>query len=294
MKKILTILVAVLAGLFVILSLLDLKGDYRVEQLVWSNNQKLAVAAKNQETTSEKTFESIAANYRKIIKSFPNSRLVPGINLLLGQTYVAGKSFDKARQVFAETCKKYPDNKALCSEALVLTGKTYQEEKNVSMAVKTFEQIMRQYPLTDGGLMMPLYIAKYHQFNNHGQAAALAYTQAIAHYKKIISENQNSVIEFKALGLLAGAYSDIEQWQPAMETFGESLLKYPDPRTAGVIFKSINFISLVKLQNKDAAIKLYQNILKEKPSHPLAKVIEKMIKSLETLKDADAKVFLKN
>ncbi|MFH1359975.1 MAG: tetratricopeptide repeat protein [Candidatus Omnitrophota bacterium] len=293
MKKTLLIFAVILGGVFLVLSILDYRGDYNAEKIIWQTNQKLDRAVRSPEAVPDKTYEEIAASYQKVIDRFSKSNLAKSAYILLGKTYATKKDYEKAREIFDTTCATYPEDKGICSQAMLLVGKTYELQGNWDQAKIVYDIIVQKFPLTDGGLTIPLYIAKYYNGHDQKREAAQAYAQAITHYSKLSAEHPNSMTDFKVLGLLSNAYIDTEQWREAVGTLSASLLKYPHPNTAESIFKSINLIALAKLQDKDLAIKVYRDILNQRPDHPLASLIKEMIKSVQTLKAADLDVRIK-
>ena len=289
MKKTLINFTVTLVGLFIILSFLDFRGDYVAEQIIWKANIRLSEVSKNSEVIPDKVFKEIADPYRRIIKDFPNSKLVPTAYVFLGRAHIIKKDYDTARRILREAIEKYPQNPGICAEATSTIGSSYERQGDWPKALEAYEKITRDYPLTDLGLSAPLYIANYYVQNSHTINAQNAFDSAVIYYDKIATENPNSEIEFKSLRLLTSCYLAQKKWREAIDTMGKILLKYPIPTTAMPIITTINAITVNQLKDYDVAIGIYQNFIKENARHPLNKTLNEMISALDELKKNNEK-----
>lgn len=293
MRKTLISFAGVLVGLFVLLSLLDLKGDYVVEQMIWRANKKLADASQTPEAIPGKVYEQIADQYRKVIKNFPNSKLTPLSHILLGRVYLTKKDYDVARQKFQEAIKKYPKNLDVCAEGLAQIGSSYEQQGQWPKALESYERIKKQCPLTEIGLNVPIYIARYYELKKDSVDARKAYDDAVVYYTRLANEHPGTGIEFRCLGLLANCYMAQKRWSDVIAVMGESLSKYPNPATAVPLVKAMNTIAVVQLKNGDAVTEIYKNFIEKYPKHPLNKTLEGMIKAFAKLKDKRIEVIPK-
>ncbi len=289
MKKTLLSFAGILAGLFVVLSLLDARGDYGVEQILWKANKKLSDAARSPEAIPDKVFVQIADQYRKIIKDFPNSRLTSAAYLSLGKVYLIKKDYKAARERLTDVLKKYPNNSNVCAEALSAIGNSYGLEGDWPNALRTYEKLKNDYPLTDLGLSVPLYVANYYLKNSHTVNAQNALEDAIVYYDKLSLEHPNSEIELKSLKLLSDCYLMQNRWTDAVNVLGKILLKYPKPEVAVPIMKAINTIVLTQIRDFDIPINIYQGFLEKNPNHPLDKALKEMIGKFTELKKKNVK-----
>ena len=284
MRKTLFALGGILAVLFVLLSLLDSRGDYVAEKMIWKVNQGLYNASLAPEAVPDNVYEQIASQYQQIIRDFPGSNLVPLAYIFLGRVYILKKDYGTARTELTHVLKKYPANEAICAEAVSVIGNSYELEGNWPEALKIYEKIKVDYPLTDLGLNAPLYIANYYVQNGHSVNAQNAFNDAIVYYTEISSKHPNSEIEYKSLQLLSNCYLMQKRWDEAVKVMGDILLKYPMTKMAMPLIQSINAVTLTHIKNFDIAIAIYQNFIEKNPRNPLDKTLQEMIAAFDELK----------
>ena len=224
MKKLFIIFGVVLIGVYILLSLLD-TSDYTAERKFWVVNNQYKKLVSNPDAVPDYQFEQIILRYTKIIQSYPKAKLTPWIYLQIGNVYLMRKDFAKARERYLKAIDNYPENQELHAEALAATAQTYERENNGAEALRIYEKIQKEYPLTITGFNMPLYIASYYQRKAELPQAKKALDRAISYYKNISSQYPNSPLEFNAWKLLATCYFQRENWQEGVETLGKLLNK---------------------------------------------------------------------
>ena len=285
MKRTLLTFLGILIGLYIILTLLDGKSEYVAEQMIWKANHKLAQVQKNPEAVPDSVYKQIAAQYTTVMTQFPHTRIGPKAAILLGNVYLVKKDYPTARQRFDDVFTKFSNNKEACAEAAMGIGKSYEAENKWSEAVKYYERTITDYPTTDIGLMMPVYVASYYRAQKDKDSAQIATDRAIRFYKNILSENPEAGIEFKTLHLLSNFYISLERWADAVETMGKVLMKYPTRQTAATTVTAINQISLLYLSDSNLAVNVYKEFIKTHPKHPLNETLKKMIASFQIIKE---------
>ena len=295
MKKAILVYIAILAGVFVLFSLLGLNSDYAIEQMAWKIQKEYLDILKDPKVVPDQTFDEVIKGYQKIIERYPNSRLTPGIRMLVGHVCYLKKDYETARAKFNEIIQLYPDNKGLQAEAFSAIGRTYEAQDNWPAARKTYDHIITDYPLTQTGLGVPLYIANHYKEQNDYQKTMDAYDRAITHYNTLVAQNPDSPVEYAALRYLGNCYLDQKRWKEAVEVLGKIADKYGRPqymniRTLDTILKTINAVSVHQLKDYDLPLQIYQDIIQKDPNHPLGDYFQKMIDALSTLKAKNVQV----
>lgn len=295
MKRILIAYIAILVGIFAVLSWLGRNSDYAIEQMVWKVQKEYLDIVKDPKVIPEQTYVKVIKGYQKIIDRYPNSTLTPRIRFLMGHVYFLKKDYETARKKFNELIKLYPSNKALHAEALGAVGRTYEIENDWPQAQRTYDRIMADYPDTPTGFGIPLYLANHYKEQNDYQKTMDAYDRAIKHYLSLTQSNPGSPIEYNALRYLSNCYLDQKRWREGVETLGEILQKYAkgnymNIQTADTIIKTINAISVYQIKDYDLPVQIYQNIIQQNPDHPLNAYFQKMIDALNTLKAKSVQV----
>ncbi|MBI5150116.1 MAG: tetratricopeptide repeat protein [Candidatus Omnitrophica bacterium] len=289
MKKLLLTYLAVLSGVFIVLSLWGLNSDYAIEQMAWKTQKEYFDILKDPKVIPEQTFNKVIAGYEKVIQRHPDSRMVPGLRFLAAHVYYLKKDYATARQKFEEIIKLYPSNNELHAESLAAIAHTYEAENNWPQAQKVYNGIFTEFPKTQTGMGVPIYLASYYKGKNDYQKTMEAYERAIQHYAQLASQNPDSPVEFNALRYLSNCYLEQKRWREAVETLGKVMVKYGrgnymNLRTAETIIKTINAVSIYQIKDYDLPIQIYQNIIQQNPDHPLNAYFQKVIGALNTLK----------
>lgn len=289
MKKAVLIYIGILAGVFVLFSLLGRNSDYAIEQMAWKVQREYIDILKDPKVVPEQTFNEVIRDYQKITERYPNSKLTPAIRMLVGNVYHVKKDYEASREKFNEIIKLYPQNKELQAKALSAIGRTYEAQDNWPGARKVYDRIVADYALTRTGLSVPIYIASHYKAQNDYQKTMDAYDRAITHYNTLAAQNPDSPTEYSALRYLGNCYLDQKRWREAVEVLGKITGKYGRPEhmnihTLDIILKTINTVSVYQLKDYGLPLQIYQDIITKNPNHPWKDYFQKMIDALSTLK----------
>ncbi len=289
MKNTALIYIGILTGVFIFFSLLDRGSDYAVEKMTWKVQKEYVDILKDPKVVPEQTFNKVIRDYQKIIERYPNSKLTPGIRMLVGNLYHVRKDYKTSREKFNEVIELYPQNKELQAKALSAIGRTYEAQDNWPGARKVYDRIVAEYTLTRTGLGAPIYIANHYKTQNDYQKAMDAYDWAITHYSALAAQNPDSSTEYNALRYLSNCYLDQKRWKEAVEILGKITAKYGRPehmniRTLDIILKTINTVSIYQLKDYEIPLQLYQGIITKDPNHPWKDYFQKMIDTLSTIR----------
>lgn len=295
MKKVLSVYLIILLGVFVTLSLFDQKSDYIIEKKIWRIYQQQLDIAKDPNVIPDRSFEKVIDGYKAIIQNYPNSYLIPRLHIRVGEVYMLRKDYEGARAIFYEFMKSYPDNKEAAAEALFKAGGTYETTDNWPEAYKVYQNVISEYTLTNVGLSMPVYIANYHRNQNDFQATMTAYEFAVRHYSSIASTHDNTKAGLSAMRHLANCYLDQNRWTEAISALGLILEKYTISnyltlKDIDMVIKTINITAAYQLKDYDVAVSLYEEIVARNPEHPLKGYLNKVIDAFNQLKEKGIQV----
>ena len=289
MKKVIPIYLGILAGVFVLLSLLGRNSDYAIEQAAWKLQREYIDILKDPKVVPEQTFARIIKDYQKIIERYPDSKLTPGLRMIVGNVYLVKKDYETSREKFNEIIKLYPQDRELQAEVLSAIGRTYESQDNWPGARKVYDRIVADYALTRTGLGVPIYIANHYKTQNDYQKTMDAYDRAITHYNTLAAQNPDSPAEYNSLRYLSNCYLDQKRWDEAVEVLGKIAAKYGRPehmniRTLDIILKTINTVSVYQLKDYELPRQIYQDIITKYSDHPWKDYFQKIINTLSTLK----------
>ena len=289
MKKIIFILCAILAGLFVILSILD-HSDYAMEKQLWRAQKKFERIAQDPTVVPDREFQDLSTEYRQIMRRHPKSALTPRIYIKLGLIAALKKDYAQARKIFEEAIATYPQDLILGSEAAMQIGKTYERENNPAAALAMYQRIIKDYPMTPQGMGVPLYIGHYLNSLDRKSDAREAYHQAVVFYKKILQDNPKTEDQYGALQYLATTYFTQQNWKAGVDTLADILLKFSrsprmDQQKAMVLVKTINTVSVANLNSYEIPVGIYRQFIQQNPGHPFNPFLEKTITALQGLQE---------
>ena len=289
MKKTLLICAAVLAGLFIALSLMD-TGNYAAEKHFWRLQKQFNKIAQDPRAAPEEAFNKLTEGYRTLYKTYPRAELAPNMLMQVGMVYALQENYEGAMDSFARVIKQHSDNREIAAQALLNIGKTYEIQKNIQAALQTYRQVVDTYPLTDVGMNTPLFIANLYRAIDEPEEERKAYDEAVVFYKKVALEQPRSRLEFDALRLLSTVYLAQEKWQQALDVLEEVLLKYPSPaylnaKRANLLLKTVSLVAVNKLEDPAAAIKIFRNFMEKNDGHPISSYLDGLIGSLKEIEE---------
>jgi TolA-binding protein len=294
MKRALIVLSLTLLITHLTLSFLD-KSEYAMEKQLWHIQKQFNEIARDPAAAPTQAFDNVSQQYQKVVAKYPHAKLTPDVYLQIGRVYFLKKDYEQARSFYLKIPQLFPEEKISVAKALFQSGLSYETEGKAEGALQVYQEIVKNYPLTDTGLNMPYYIAKYHDRLGHREATKTAFREAVAFYKKTIRDNEQSPLAFNAMRVLASIYLDQKEYETAVQLLGDILIEYPDltfsnPQRADLIMKSINTVSAIQLKDYDLPINIYEKFLKKHPDHPFASYLTKTIESLKLLKEKNIKV----
>ncbi len=294
MKKIIYAYIVILISVFAILSFLDINGEYPAEKAMWKINQQFKTIIADPKAAPPATYKQVTDEYKRFIERFPNSQLVPLAHLFLGRISMVREDYKGAREKFESIVNNYSKENPVGLEALSEIVRSYTLEKDPVNILKTYHRIEQDYPLSGLGLHVPILIAKFHMDQKNTEQAKVALASAIDYYRKMINQYPKSLVEYNSLRLLATCYMAKKRWSDAVNTFGDLLIKYPDPRNTGNIVKAINTVSIKNMGNFDLPISIYEKFIKTYPDHPFNEPLTEVIEKIKELKKQNVDEATKN
>ena len=290
MKKSIIIYLSILIGVFIVLNLFDIRGEYAAEKAMWRINQKFSRITKDPDSIPEAEFNSVIKNYLAFKNKYSYSKLAPIAHVLAARVYLVKKDYVKARGVYEEIAKTYKNNPNICAQAIFEIGESYNRENNFQNMVAALKRLIKEYPLTDLGFQAPISLAELCIKKGDLELGQQYLNEAIFHYNALILKYKEPYVVFNAKRSTVICYMALKQWNKALDILSEILIKFPEtkylnPQRADKIISSINMIAITKLKNYDLPIGIYQDFVNKYPKHPYRNALEAMIKSLKLLKE---------
>lgn len=289
MKKTIIIFLFILLAVFAVLTFLD-KGEYGMEKQLWRAQKQFEQIARDPKAVPDQNYEGLVNQYRKIIQRFPANGLTRKIYIKIGKIYLLKKDYVKARAGFQEALTRYPDDPALCSEALMHIGNSFELEAKYDEAKTAYRQIIGQYAATDIGMSMPMYLITLNSKIGRPADAEKASAEALVFYDAIAKKNPETKYAFASQRMSAAVHFARGDTQKGIHLLGQMLNRYADsemmtPQQIVLIVKTINTMSVANLKDYDTPIAIYQDFLNQHPRHQYSVYLQKTINGLKELKE---------
>ena len=220
-------------------------------------------------------FNNALKAYTVIFEKYPDTLSAKRARIGMGALYLAKKENVKAREVFKKAIEFYPDDKAICIEARFAIAKSYENEDLWDNALIEYKGMIRDYPDTDMGLSLPVYIARHYEKEKDAIGADNAYREAIAHYKAFAEKNPDTMLGYKAREFIVTCYLKKEDWEEAVNSMEKMVMDYPMARTVPASMRLVSDISINKLKDPGKAIEIFHKFLSTHPRHPAKEFIQK-------------------
>jgi len=290
-KKAISIFIAILVGLYALLSFLDFHGEYPAEKELWRINLEFAQAGKDPQIIPAAKFDKIRHRYEKLIERFPESRLVALAHVLIGRVYLTQKDYPKAREKYEDVIGQYRISQPnVAVKAAEDIGKSYAAENDSANVLKNYKRIRKEFPLSDTGLKVPVFIGQFYLARNEQGLAIKAFSDAIRYYRTMIAQYPDTATAFNAWRLIATCYFKQNEKEKGVKVLGEvlnnfSTSKYMSAGQADTIVKLINTTSVIYLKDYSYPIRIYEKFIRDHPGHPFNKTFEAMVDSFNLLEE---------
>jgi len=279
MKKLILVLASILLFIYILLSFLSFRGDYCAERELWGINRKLAFIVSHQESTPDYTINQLVNRYRVFAKKYNGSIYAKRAQLIIGGVYLLRKNLPQAR---LEYRKAVGPDKESSAQAELAIAKTYELEGHWDKALAIYKSIIQNYPVTDSGFLVPMYLTSHSVTSGDRDQA---FTDALAFYQRIVVKNPNSRLEYNALRMMAICQLNQKDWSGTVKTMGKIILKYPVGKGIQEEVNGINLLCVTKLHDYDMGINIYRKFIQKYPEHLADGFLKKMIKDLQLLKN---------
>ncbi len=282
MKKLILILTSILLFIYALLSLISLRDGYRAEREFWGINRKLSYIASHQESTPDYTVNQLANRYRAFINRYNRTIYAKRAQMMIGDLYALRKNYTQARMEYQKAV--CPD-KELSAQAEFTIAKTYELEGNRDKALAIYKFIIKNYPLTNSGFFVPMYLTSHLVASEDRAYTDAAYADALAFYQRIAAKYPKSQLEYSALRMVALCQLNQKDWSGAVKTMGQIILKYPISGAMQEAVNTINILCVTQLHDYDIGINIYKQFIQKYPDHLADPILKKMIKALQLLKN---------
>lgn len=217
-------------------------GQYAIERRYWQVEKQAEKIFKNPHASPPKELENAVNSLNKFIQKYPNNDLSVNAEFNIAHLYIAKNEFAKARAQLKLLMDKYAKSQTILSEALFLTGNSYEIEDKWDLALAEYKKIMQEYATTRRGLDIPIYIAQHYKIKYQPDKMIAAYQEAIAHYGALSAKFPNTPLAYNADTLVAQSYIALKDKVKAKEALEKLIKDYPKSKlikTATAMLKEL-------------------------------------------------------
>lgn len=279
MKKKSWIIVATFSLL--ILSGCNPKDYYLIEKEYYRIKKEAKKIYNNPFASPPKELERVVGLFKSFTQKHPTkNNLTIDAQFEIARLYAVKEEYDKAREELKAIIDKYSDNRSIVTEAIFLTGNTYQAQDKWPAALEQYKKIMREFATTVKGLRMPMYIANYYKFKHEPDKMIAAYRDAARHYNSLKTNTNNPLVKYIVSGLLARSYIALKEWENALSTYNVMLSEYSGKLNMDIILMEMAIIYSKELKQKDKTKEVLTQLLKQYPKSRYVKAAQKILKEL--------------
>ncbi|VAX35791.1 hypothetical protein MNBD_UNCLBAC01-318 [hydrothermal vent metagenome] len=165
---------------------------------------------------------------------------------------------------------------------------TRYKEENFKGILDIYQRALKNHPTTSLGLKAPLLIARLYYDQDQMKEAKKFLKKAIQYYPKFSQQHKNTIIDLQSQELLVTGYLAQKKFPLAVETLGNILIQFAEAPfltlTKGMaVVKTINMISIDKINDPTLPITIYQKFILTYPKHNFVDFFEKVIINLQNL-----------
>ncbi len=252
------------------------QDQYSIEKEYWGIKKQAENIFRNPKATPTNELDKVLSGLQKF--SFKNSKNILAVeaDFTIARLYLAKEEFGKSRKQFNAIIAKYKESDVICSEAVFLSGNSYQLEDKWNSALEQYKKVIANYPLTTRGLETPIYVAQYYKVNRQPDKMLTAFGEAIEHYRGLAAKYPDSPLAFKVYTLIFSCYNASQDWQNSVNTLNVILEKFKGKVKMDSLLLDMALIYKKELKDEVKAKEAVERLIKEYPD-------SKFVNSAKTL-----------
>lgn len=281
MKKIIPILILILAVVFFILFRLSLASEYAAERLFYRAMKEHKKILLNPDVSPPIMLSAVESELKNIVEKFPLAQVAKKTYVNLAQVQLKSKKYDAVQSTLDAIVRKYPEDVSIASQAQFLKGRAFEKQQRWDEALKEYTLLRDKYTSTPLGLQVPLYIGNYYSARERYAQANQAYNQAAAFYEKLEQKERGTVLGYMAADFLLQSYINLENYEQSGKVLEDMLNNYPGFIAFAQQLPKIEAIFVRALNNPDKAKEIYRSVIARTDDRDLIEALKVRIKLLE-------------
>lgn len=255
--------------------------QYAIEKKYWRLQKQAEKIFSNPAASPVNELENVVSRLNAFIKEYPQNNLTIKAEFDIANLYTVKEEYQKARAQLKAMLSKYNKSEMICSEAVFLSGYTFEKESKWNLALEQYKKIIQEYAITPRGLSIPMYIAQYYKTKYQPDNMVAALHEAISHYKALADKYPDSPLGLRAYTLVTDCYAALNDWQNVINSLKIAIDNYKKRVNVDGIMMNMALIYSRQLKDNIKAREVLERLLKEYPKSKLAKTATALLKELE-------------
>lgn len=171
----------------------------------------------------------VEKTYREFIRLYPEHEKLGQVRFGLGLSLYKQGKYPQARKAVKDIQRIPRISSVVVAEAYFLVALCYEKEDRWEKAIGQFDLIQGTFPGTDKAFEAGLYVANRYSEKGQTKLAMQSYNETAEYIKKYTNpETSNPVSTSRALGYLIRCYTEIGDYEKAVENLILSHERYPE------------------------------------------------------------------
>lgn len=255
--------------------------QYSIERRYWQLQKQSEKIYKNPHASPPKELERIIQSLEKFIAKYPKNTLAIDAEFSIARLYILKEEYDKARAQARKILDKFAKNEMICTEAIFLTGNSYELQNKWDSALGQYKKIISDYSTTPRGLEMPIYIAQHYKVKYEPDKMVNALREAITHYQAMSAKYPKTPLAYQVDMLKTQCYLELKEWQNAVITLESIIRDYQDKIPMDGALMNIAMIAQKELKDTAKAKEALNELIKKYPRSRLVQAATALLKEIK-------------
>ncbi len=256
------------------------RDQYAAEKQYYHAVKEAEKILKNPHASPKNELTRVVSILDKFARQFSNNNLAVHAEFNIAQLYIAKEEYESGRAQLKKINAKYSKSEAVCSEAVFLTGKSYELENKWDMALTQYNRILMEYPITPKGITLPIYLIQYYKQKFDPDKMRQAARNAINHYNNLAEKYNDSPLALRAQTLTAECYLFLQEPLNAINTLNSVVERYKNKTNTDRIMLNIALIYAREIKDKTKAKETLELLIRDYPKSKLIKSAKEILKKI--------------
>ena len=245
------------------------KDDYCAERAFWKLKRSGSLFSADVRSLPEDEFNRLRGGIEKVLAKYPRWSKSGELRLSIAEMCVLRNDLDAAEGLYRQVITDYPQSYESSAQAYFALGTIAERRGNWKAALENYDLIFEKYALSDLGLKIPLYIARYYKSKGMSADFREACEKAVRGYENLIAVNPYGKSVPVMHRNIVIACAGIKRPGVALSSLEKFAAKYPDSSAAPLALYMAAQIQRDVLGDNGKAIAIFEGIIRDYPDSKL-------------------------